>query len=144
MLPVAAKSGDAGYDLVAIDDGVISPEGFIEYRTGLAIEPPEGCHLEIFPRSSVSKYDLALANGIGLVDESFRGELKLRFRPVGAFYDKSQLGAFNRLTGCANIYKKGDRIGQIVIRITINDEFKWADELNETSRGAGGFGSSGV
>ena len=78
VAPSRAKEGDAGYDLVAIDDGTVDADGFIQYRTGLSIDPPQGYHTEIWPRSSISKYDLALANSIGLVDNGYRGELLVR------------------------------------------------------------------
>jgi len=72
VLPKCANETDAGYDLVAIDEGEIVSEGldimYIQYRTGIAIAPPEGYHTEIFPRSSISKKQLFLANSVGLVD----------------------------------------------------------------------------
>lgn len=131
QLPKQANSSDAGYDLVAIDDGVYSNK-YIEYDTGLSIEPPEGYHTEIYPRSSISKYDLILANGIGLVDYSYRGNIKLRFKFTGSGTDDSL-----KLR-----YKKGDKIGQLVIRKTEHLEFIEVNDLSETERGTGGFGST--
>jgi len=133
VLPQNAHEGDAGYDLAAIDDGKMDDEGrYIEYDTGLAIQPPQGFHTCIYPRSSISKYDLSLANSVGIVDGGYRNSLKLRFfRCVGLDYPEK-------------IYKKGDKIGQLVIVKTENMPFEWADELDETERGHGGFGSTGV
>ena len=78
VIPKYAKPGDAGMDVVATSINVT--DEYIEYGTGLAFEVPEGYCMLIFPRSSVSKYDLTLANSIGLLDSSYRGELKLRFK----------------------------------------------------------------
>ena len=140
IMPSQAKSGDAGYDLVAIDDGTISPEhGFIEYRTGIAIEVPEGFHTEIFPRSSISKYDLALANSIGLVDGGYRGEVLVRFKYAPPFHaDGTSL-----LDRPIIRYKKGDKIAQLVVRQTVHVGIEEVEELSDTARGAGGFGSTG-
>jgi len=136
VLPKSAQITDAGADLVAIDDGRVQEDGhgnvlFVEYKTGIAIEPPPGYHTEIFPRSSVSKKNLVLANSIGLVDEDYRGEILVRFKVISSnrhFFEK---------------YNKGERIAQLVLRKTEKAEYEWADELSDTQRGAGGFGSTG-
>lgn len=141
VIPMRAKDTDAGYDLVAIDDGEIVYSGdknidnhilYIQFRTGLAIEPEPGYHTEIVPRSSITKHHYVLGNSIGIVDEGYRGELLVRFKPTmsvdNMFFQK---------------YKKGDRIAQLVIRKTETANFEWADELKDSSRGEGGFGSSG-
>jgi len=136
VLPAAANLTDAGADLVAIDDGVAKSDGrggvlYVEYRTGIAVEPPPGYHTEIFPRSSVSKKNLVLANSIGLVDEDYRGEILVRFKVISDnkhFFEK---------------FSKGDRIAQLVLRKTERAEYEWADELSDTQRGEGGFGSTG-
>ena len=67
ILPSKSHLSDVGYDLVAIDDGIIT-DTYIQYKTGLAIEPPLGHHIEILPRSSITKYDLVLGNSVGLID----------------------------------------------------------------------------
>lgn len=129
-MPVKANDTDAGYDLFAIDSGTFHEESgrYIQYRTGIAIEPPEGYHIEIFPRSSISKTDLVLANSIGLIDNGYRNEILLRFK----------------VTGNENAtYKAGERIGQMVIRKTIDMKLEEVDELGDSERGLGGFGSSG-
>ena len=69
VVPTPGSPKASGYDVVAVDAGVWSPDGkYIEYDLGLAVELPEGYHLKLAPRSSVSKYDLMLANGEGLID----------------------------------------------------------------------------
>lgn len=135
VLPQKANDKDAGYDLVAISDPEIKYNGdeilYIQYRTGIAIEPPEGYHTEIYPRSSISKYNLQLCNSLGLIDEPYRGEIILRFNLINS-----------KLIG-SKIYRKGDKIGQLVIKKTISMDFVEVEELEETDRGEGGFGSSG-
>lgn len=127
-LPRNANFSDAGYDLVAIDDGIIN-DNFIEYRTGIAIQPPIGYHTEIFPRSSITKYDLVLKNSAGIIDLEYTGELICRYAVLKADNPK--------------LYKKGDRIAQLLIRKTEYADFIWVEELKDTRRGNGGFGSSG-
>lgn len=146
VLPARAKEGDAGYDLVAIDNGTVSDDGYIQYRTGLAIEPSEGFHTQIWPRSSISKYDLVLANSIGLVDNGYRGELLVRFKPVDHFYHNKETGqvfAHRPIPPDIKTYKKGDKIAQLVIIRTEEGKFWEVQELADSSRGTGGFGSSG-
>lgn len=142
VLPKSANSTDAGYDLVAVDDGTVSEEGYIQYRTGIAISPPEGFHTEIFPRSSISKYSLALANSIGLVDNGYSGEILVRFKFAAPLQSHGNNVFANVGIGMAKIYKKGDRIAQLVVRKTRIASFEWVDELAQTERGTGGFGSS--
>lgn len=131
VLPSRANESDAGLDCVAIADPT-EGDGYLEYCTGLAIELPIGYHCELFPRSSISKMDLVLANSIGLVDNGYRGEIRFRFKVVGA---RSVVGSV--------FYKKGDKIGQIVVRKTENLAVEEVETLSDTQRGAGGFGSSG-
>ena len=135
VIPSQAKDDDAGYDLVAIEDGsypVPNTTNILVFRTGLAIQPQEGYHVEVFPRSSVAKYDLMLKNSIGLIDYGYRGELILKFQimePKGNAY---------------MTYRKGDKIAQMVIRKTIHADFEDVQdgELDSSERGTGGFGSS--
>lgn len=141
VLPTRATEGDVGYDVVALDDGTWAPDAtYIEYKTGLAIEVPVGFHTELFPRSSVSKYDLILANSIGLVDNGYRGELRFRFKYIPRFeVNEQQLQQRPPI-----LYKKGDKIGQIVVRTSITTfQVEEVEELSDTARGAGGFGSTG-
>ncbi len=134
-LPTFATDGDAGADLVATSISI--NDDYIEYGTGIAIEIPKGYKGEIFPRSSVSKKDLMLANSIGLIDSGYRGELKLRFKIV-----TNSAGHKNK--DLPDIYKKGDRVGQLVITKMLDYQIVEADVLSDTDRGEGGFGSSGA
>lgn len=150
--PVRSHDTDAGYDLVAIDNGEKKWDDggqllYVQYRTGIAIEPPNGYHTEIFPRSSITKTGFILGNSVGLVDEGYRGELMFRFKmPLlpaenGRQYVNWDVG-YELPIFTGPMYKKGDRIGQLVVRRTIIAEFIEKDELNDSVRGAGGFGST--
>ena len=124
VIPKYAKPGDAGIDLTAVDRKV---EGnWNTYYTGLAMEIPEGYVGLLFPRSSVYKTEQRLANSVGVIDSGYRGEIMMKF---------------NR---SMKEYKIGDRIGQIIILPYPQIEFEEVEELSETNRGSGGFGSTGV
>lgn len=140
VMPQCAKEGDAGYDIVAVDNGTITSDGYVEYKTGLAISPPLGFHVCVFPRSSISKYDLVLANSVGLIDNGYRGEILLRFKPTLRF---ALLSTETIVSVSPKRYVQGDKIGQLVFVPTVNVNFHEVDILDETKRGTGGFGSSG-
>ena len=128
VVPKYAKTGDAGLDLVATE--IINKDVFqITYGTGLAMEIPTGYVGLVFPRSSVRKYDLSLTNCVGVIDSGYRGEIQATFR---------------RHKGVASVdYEVGDKIAQIIIVPYPQIQFIETDELSETERGTGGFGSSG-
>lgn len=142
IIPKRATEKDSGYDLVAIDDGTVDAEGFLQYKTGLSIAPAYGYHTEIFPRSSISKYDLVLANSIGLVDNGYRGELLVRFKPALRFNQDKTGTIFATLPVPLKKYKKGDKIAQLVVSQTVEATLVEVTELGQTARGTGGFGSS--
>lgn len=131
VIPAYANPGDAGMDIVATS--MKFEENYIEYGTGLSFEVPKGYVLLIFPRSSVSKKDMMLANCVGVLDSGYRGELKLRFKIV------CQAGQLMR-----DYYNPGDKIGQIMIVPYPTIEFEEVDNLSDSVRGEGGFGSSGI
>lgn len=125
-VPKYAKSGDAGMDLVAVSKEVKNTK--IKYGTGLAFEIPEGYVGLIFPRSSIHKTGLTLTNCVGVVDSGYRGEVMFFFEHL-----------FDR-----NDYEIGDRIGQIIIMPYPYIELQESEELSDTERGQGGFGSTGA
>ena len=133
QLPFRATRGSAGADLFAcIDtDIVVLPQERVLVPTGIAIElesPETGAF--IFPRSSLSsKFGISLANCVGVVDSDYRGEIKV---PV-----------INHSNEPYTIHN-GERIAQMVILPVILPTFAEADELTETQRSDGGFGSTGV
>lgn len=127
VIPAYAKDGDAGLDLTATsvwrDD-----DGNVCYGTGIAMEIPRGYVGLVFPRSSNAKKDLLLSNSVGVIDSGYRGQITFKF--------KSALGT-------QNIYNIGDRVGQIIIMPYPHIEFEASEELSETERSTGGYGSSG-
>lgn len=145
VIPVKAHSTDAGFDMVAtrreIDD-----HGNILYGTDLAIEIPDGYVGLLFPRSSVSKKDIVLANSVGVIDSGYRGEIIFKFKPiqqVNKALSKNPNHHYNhRMTGGTD-YQVGERIGQLIIIPIPNVELVETDELSDSQRGEGGFGSTG-
>ena len=141
VIPSYAKAGDAGMDLVATSIISDTPEQ-ITYGMGIALEIPEGFVGLIFPRSSVRKTGLDLSNAVGVCDSGYRGELQATFNKVfggDRFYDETK----NTEDTSNDFYKVGDRIAQIMIIPYPPIEFIEADELSNTERGEGGFGSTG-
>lgn len=140
VVPKYGRTGDCGLDLVATS--VTETEMYIEYGTSLAIEIPSGFVGLIYPRSSLSNYDLILANHVGVIDSNFRGEIKFRFKKS----KKKDLFVSNiglvDLNEC-KYYKIGDRIGQIIIQEIPDIEFTIVEELSDSNRGNGAYGSSG-
>jgi len=129
VIPSYAKSGDAGMDLVATS---IKFDGTqITYGTGLAIEIPEGFVGLVFPRSSIRKTDLSLSNSVGVIDSGYRGEIQATFNQKSLSKDGQIL------------YGVGDRIMQIMIIPYPPVQFIEVNELSDTLRGEGGFGSTG-
>ena len=139
VIPKYETAGSAGMDLTAVSKK-IDQDGNICYDTGLAFEIPAGFVGYIYPRSSLSKKDLMLANHVGVIDSDYRGSVSFKFKPTNAFsfYTERVIQ-----TETAYEYEIGDRIGQIIIMPYPKIEFVEVDELEETERGNGGFGSSG-
>ena len=129
VIPAYAKPGDAGLDLTATS--VVTDEyGNVVYGTGLAIEIPFGYAGLLFPRSSNSKTDLYLTNHVGVVDSGYRGEIMFKYRPYNGLVD-------------AKVYSVGERVGQIVILPYPSVSFEEVEQLSDTERGEGGYGSTG-
>lgn len=126
-IPSRAHPSDAGMDLVAVSKSAGNKYSFIEYGTGLAMEIPAHCVGLIFPRSSVSKTSLSLRNCVGVIDSSYRGEIKLRFSIDN---------------GANKEYYIQDKIGQLIVFELPNMEVLEVGELSNTDRGSGGFGST--
>lgn len=135
VIPSYAHAGDGGMDLTATS--VKADEyGNYEYGTGLAIAIPEGHIGLIFPRSSICKVMQTLTNSVGIIDSNYRGEIKFKFKPTMKL--PIDIGYNGK-----SMYKVGDRIGQLIIVPFPKVEFEEVDELSDTERGEGGFGSSG-
>ena len=131
-LPKYAKLGDAGCDLLAAEQAVLEPgggRGLIS--TGIAIALPEGYAAFIQPRSGLAlKHGVTCLNTPGLIDSGYRGELKVLLVNT----DPNVPFEVNR----------GERIAQLVIQEVEQAEFIVTEDLPETERGDGGFGSTGV
>lgn len=125
VIPKYAQDGDSGLDLTATSINY-DDHGNAVYGTGLAIEIPKDYVGYIFPRSSISKKTLALTNSVGVIDSNYRGEIMLKFK-------------FSNIS----IYSIGDRIGQLIIMPIPYIELEEVEELSNTNRGTGGFGSTG-
>ena len=137
VVPAYAKEGDAGLDFTAVE---ISKDnvGNITYHTGLAVEIPQGYVGLLFPRSSISKKQQFLTNCVGVIDSGYRGEIMAKFKPVMGSYD-TILELFE-----SSEYQVRDRIVQMIILPYPQIEFEEVEELSETDRGYGGFGSTNI
>lgn len=133
VIPSYAKHGDAGMDIAAISKSY-DEHGNVVYGTGLAFEIPNGYAGFLFPRSSNTKKDLILGNSVGVVDSGYRGEVVFKFR--------STVNNDHDYVYGLEEYEIGDRIGQIIILPVPKIEFIEVDELSNSDRGVGGFGST--
>ena len=130
-IPTQADIGSAGYDLYAATDCDIQipPHSNVLIGTGIAIAIPLGYFGGIYARSGIaSKRNLRPANAVGIIDASFRGEIK-----VALHNDSTE----------TKTVQAGERIAQLIIHKHEIADFEVVDELDETERGVGGFGSSG-
>lgn len=129
-LPRYASPGDAGLDLFAAEETSLSPGERTAVPTGIAVAIPEGFAGFVHARSGRSlKEGLALANAPGLIDSGYRGEIKV----IVVNLDR---------TSPIDI-KRGDKIAQLVIQRVENAKLVVVEELPESERGEGGFGSTG-
>ncbi len=130
-LPTYAYEGDAGLDLRSAEDATLGPLERRLVSTGLAVAIPEGYAGFVQPRSGLAlKEGLSMANTPGLVDSHYRGELKVC--------------AVNLDPDRELFISRGERIAQLVIQAVPSVKIVEAETLDETDRGAGGFGSSGT
>jgi dUTP pyrophosphatase len=128
-LPAYATAGAAGMDVLAAEDAVLPPGGRHAIPTGLAVAVPDGYELQVRPRSGLAlKHGISLPNTPGTIDSDYRGELKIILINLG---DR----AFE--------VRRGDRIAQLVLAPVVRATWLKVDELDETHRGEGGFGSTG-
>lgn len=127
VIPKYAKAGDAAIDLTVTS--VVDEPFQVTYGFGWALEIPEGYVGLVFPRSSVKNTELVLSNSVGVIDSGYRGEIMAVFKKLAGSVSKK--------------YYVGDRAAQLIILPYPQIEFQITDELSETERGAGGFGSTG-
>jgi dUTP pyrophosphatase len=130
-VPVKAHADDSGLDLTLIR--VIQKRDTIFFfDTGVSVEPPKGYYTELYPRSSIYKHDFMMTNSVGVIDSGYRGILYMPMRYLGMGDGKAE--AENLI---------GSRIGQLVLKKLEPFEIKVSEQLSDSDRGEGGFGSSG-
>jgi dUTP pyrophosphatase len=129
-LPQYQTSGSVGLDLMSIENGFIKPFDVTLVSTGLFLELPEGVEGQIRTRSGLAlKNKIIVLNSPGTIDSDYRGEIKLILMNLS----KEQFK-----------YNKGDRLAQIVFASVIKVKFKVVNEIENTMRGSGGFGHTGM
>jgi dUTP pyrophosphatase len=129
VIPSYSKPGDAGMDLT-ITSQISNTTFDVSYGFGIAIEIPNGYVGLVFPRSSVRNQDLLLTNCVGVIDSGYRGEIQATFKKTNGL-DSTK-------------YNVGDRGAQIIILPYPQVFMVESDELSDTERGTGGFGSTGL
>ena len=130
VIPSKAHDLDAGYDLTAVSRSV-DDFGNMVYSTGIAIRVPDNHVGLIFQRSSVSKKNQILTNAVGVIDAGYIGDITFKFKHIGQPYTS------------AKSYEVGERIGQLIILPIPTIEFEEVDDLGDSERGTGNYGSSG-
>jgi len=130
LLPIISYEGDAGLDLSSISDYTVNPGERCLVKTGIAIELPKNTEAQVRPRSGLAlKYGITVLNSPGTIDEQYRGEIAVIIINHGN--ETCQI-------------KKHDRIAQLIINRLPKIEIIEVKELSITTRGEGGFGSSGI
>jgi len=130
-LPAYAHPGDAGLDLYSAENRILQPFERALISTGIAVAIPEGCAGFVQPRSGLAiKRGLSLVNTPGLIDSHYRGEIKVIAINLDA-HTPIKIG-------------RGEKIAQLVIQRVERVELAEVTELDETARGEGGFGSTGI
>lgn len=131
IMPKFAHHGDAGMDICSIEDAELMIGRPTMVKTGLAVEIPFGYEIQVRPRSGLALKGVTVWNSPGTIDAGYRGEIG-----VILMYTSTDASAFH--------IKKGDRIAQLVLAKIPDCEVFEVSELSESSRGCGGFGSTGV
>ena len=121
-------NGDAGLDLYIIEDITFSPGETKLIKLGISCEPRDGRAYYLFPRSSISKTPIRMSNSIGLIDGGYRGEIMASCDNIKSFEFTA---------------RKGDRLFQLVSADSSPISYELVDDLSSTTRGSGGFGSTG-
>ena len=169
ILNLPAKSGDAGYDLIAVNEPRVvgsiyqglyyTAISHIEYDTELSIEPEKigeeyNFFMLLYPRSSIVKTNLTLANSVGVIDSGYRGSIKVCFKYISQPEDmkviegKSMAGKNAKgIVSSINpqrVYQKGDKIAQLIPCLHSDLSIEYVNKISSSERGEGGFGSTGV
>ena len=141
VVPKYGTEGASGFDFVAVEDTLILTGQTELVKTGLAMAIDQGYELQVRPRSGMSlKTPLRVSNAPGTVDSDFRGEICVIMTNTSRPFQKDD-GTYD---SGAYLIKKGDRIAQGVICPIVQVEFDEVDDLDDTVRGLGAFGSTGT
>jgi len=168
VIPKKAHDTDAGFDFTAIDVRIEESTGAIVYGTGIAIEIPENHVGLLFMRSSVANKDIDLTNAVGVIDHGYIGEITFKYKPDMNMWDYAKTSndtnedffqfelehgkihyyhdaedEFRKMTSIGRTYGLGERIGQLIILPYPKVELIEVEELSETERGVGAYGSTG-
>jgi len=168
IVNLPAKEGDAGYDIVAVSEPKVVGSIYqglyyksishIEYDTQINIEPEKinskyQFYMLLYPRSSIIKTNLILANSVGVIDSGYRGNIKVCFKyntqpedmkiVEGKSFKGSNAKGIVSSIDPFKIYKKGDKIAQLIPCIHHELSIDYVNEINQTERGSSGFGSTG-
>lgn len=168
VVNLPAKNGDAGYDIVAVSEPRVVGSIFqglyytsihqIEYDTEINVEPEKingkyNFFLLLYPRSSIVKTNLVLANSVGVIDSGYRGNIKVCFKYIAQPEDMRIIQGDNfkgeKTSGILvsinpqRIYQKGDKIAQLIPCEHQDLNLNYVNELSSSERGGGGFGSTG-
>ena len=128
-IPAHGSAEAAGWDVCACQSCLIQPKTVAKISTGIAVETPKNCFMGIFARSGkATKQGLRPANCVGIVDSDYRGEVIV---PLYNDSDKTQK------------VEKGEKIAQLIILPYVTWDIQIVNELDDTARGEGGFGSTG-
>lgn len=148
ILPTKAHPTDSGFDLFASEDVLIESKETVIVPTGIAIQLPEGYEAQVRPRSGItSKTKLRVQ--LGTIDNEYRGEIGIITDNIS---DKSNVGAitidgilYDRFANDGSYFiKRGDKLAQLVIQKLPKVQAVEIDELDTTTRGDNGFGSTGI
>lgn len=152
-LPRYAHEGDAAVDLVATEDCTLMPGEWVKIGSGLRCAIPRGFVGLVVPRSGLGCKGLVLKNGCGVIDSTYRGEVGLTLynnnpttiwkKVKGIFALTFTNGGREEPEGTIHV-RKGDRVAQMLIMPVAEATFLQASSLDDTERGTGAFGSTGV
>ena len=147
LIPTRETPGSVGLDLATTGD-YTEGKDVVYWKTGLAVQPPKGYYLEIHPRSSLHKKGWMLVNSTGIIDSDYRGELIIALIPINIKLNlDNQNKASEYCDRCwkNNLIKPQTRIAQLILRKNelIDVDIETVEELSNTERGEGGFGSTG-
>lgn len=156
-----SHKGDAGYDMISVSHprvvgdlyqgSLFKSIKYIEYDTNLIMEPSSDSYGDyeffslMYPRSSISKYNLSLCNSVGVIDSGYRDTIKVRFNYIPqpenylVFQNKFLLVSIDQ----SKIYQKGDKVAQLIFAKHVHPKVNIVESLSSSDRGKGGFGSTG-